>query len=344
MAKAKKLPSGNWRVKAYIGVGEDGKKKYKSFTAPTKKEAEYMASEYLMDSKYKSTADKILFKDAMLNMIELKKPVISPSTYRQYMQYYNHSYFDSIKNTPVTALTDKQVQKMINSWVDEELSPKTIQNLHSIFLSTIKTVDKRIVFDTKLPQKYKSDIYIPTDEEVSQLVKASINTPLELPILLAAFMGLRRSEIIALKWNDIDFQNKKMTIDEATVLNIDNEPTTKKPKTVSGQRTIDIPASVLDALNRHRTDDNIQVVPLTGAAIYKRFKRLQKQLGMNDFRFHDLRHYNASVMLALGIPDKYAMERIGHSSNAILRNVYQHTMKKKQSEFSSQLDDFFNQI
>lgn len=344
MAKAKKLPSGNWRVKAYIGVGEDGKKKYKSFTAPTKKEAEYMASEYLMDSKYKSTADKILFKDAMLNMIELKKPVISPSTYRQYMQYYNHSYFDSIKNTPVTALTDKQVQKMINGWVDEELSPKTIQNLHSIFLSTIKTVDKRIVFDTKLPQKYKSDIYIPTDEEVSQLVKASINTPLELPILLAAFMGLRRSEIIALKWDNIDFQNKKMIIDEATVLNIDNEPTTKKPKSVSGQRTIDIPASVLDALNRHRTDDNIQVVPLTGAAIYKRFKRLQKQLGMNDFRFHDLRHYNASVMLALGIPDKYAMERIGHASNAILRNVYQHTMKKKQSEFSSQLDDFFNQI
>ena len=344
MAKAKKLPSGNWRVKAYIGVGEDGKKKYKSFTAPTKKEAEYMASEYLMDSKYKSAADKILFKDVMLNMIELKKPVISPSTYRQYMQYYNHSYFDSIKNTPVTALTDKQVQKMINGWVDEELSPKTIQNLHSIFLSTIKTVDKRIVFDTKLPQKYKSDIYIPTDEEVSQLVKASIDTPLELPILLAAFMGLRRSEIIALKWDDIDFQNKKMTIDEATVLNIDNEPTTKKPKSVSGQRTIDIPASVLDALNRHRTDDNIQVVPLTGAAIYKRFKRLQKQLGMNDFRFHDLRHYNASVMLALGIPDKYAMERIGHSSNAILRNVYQHTMKKKQSEFSSQLDDFFNQI
>ena len=176
------------------------------------------------------------------------------------------------------------------------------------------------------------------------MVKASTNTPLELPILLAAFMGLRRSEIIALKWDNIDFQNKKMTIDEATVLNIDNEPTTKNPKSVSGQRTIDIPASVLDALNRHRTDDNIQVVPLTGAAIYKRFKRLQKQLGMNDFRFHDLRHYNASVMLALGIPDKYAMERIGHASNAILRNVYQHTMKKKQSEFSSQLDDFFNQI
>ena len=343
MAKAKKLPSGNWRVKAYIGVGEDGKKKSKSFTAPTKKEAEYMASEYVMNIKYASD-NKILFKDAMLNMVELKRPVISPSTYRTYMQYCTHNYFDSIKNTPVTALTDKQVQKMVNNWIEDDLSAKTIQNLHSFFISIVKNVDKRIVFDTKLPHKYKSDIYIPTDEEVSQLINASADTPLELPILLAAFMGLRRSEIVALKWSDVDFENKKLSINEATVLGIDNQPTTKKPKSVSGQRTIDIPSAVLDSLLRHRNDNDVQVVPLTGASIYKRFKRLQEQLNMNDFRFHDLRHYNASVMLALGIPDKYAMERIGHASNAILKNVYQHTQKKKQSEFSTQLDKFFNQI
>lgn len=344
MAKAKKLPSGNWRVKAYIGVGDDGKKKYKSFTASTKKEAEYLASEYLINIKYKSSAEKILFKDAMLNMVELKKAIISPSTYRTYTQYCTHSYFDSIKNAPVTALTDKQVQKMINEWVYDGLSAKTIQNLHSFFMSVVKSIDKKIVFDVKIPQKYKSDIYIPTNEEISMLLKESTGTPLELPIMLAAFMGLRRSEIVALTWSDVDLENKKLTISQATVLDVENKPATKKPKSVSGQRTIDIPSTVADALMRHRDDDAIQVVPLTGAAIYKRFKRLQEKLGMNEFRFHDLRHYNASIMLALGIPDKYAMERIGHASNAILKNVYQHTMKKKQSEFSTQLDEFFNQI
>lgn len=73
MAKAKKLPSGNWRVRAYIGTDSEGKKKYKSFTAPTKKEAEYLASEYLMNAKHVQSDSNILFQDALLNMIELKK-------------------------------------------------------------------------------------------------------------------------------------------------------------------------------------------------------------------------------------------------------------------------------
>lgn len=84
------------------------------------------------------------------------------------------------------------------------------------------------------------------------------------------------------------------------------------------------------------------VAPLTGSAIYNRFRKLQKKLNMNEFRFHDLRHYNASVMLALGIPDKYAMQRIGHSSTSILKNVYQHIMSEKQNEFSGVLDDYFS--
>lgn len=69
---------------------------------------------------------------------------------------------------------------------------------------------------------------------------------------------------------------------------------------------------------------------------------MQKKLGMKEFRFHDLRHYNASIMLALGIPDKYAMQRIGHASNTILKNVYQHTMEQKQNEFSITLDEYFS--
>lgn len=341
MATAKKLPSGSWRTRVLVGKSEEGKKIYKSFTASTKKESEYLAAEFLMMHKRIESSDKMLFKDAMLNMIELKKPTLSPSTFRNYMQIYNCDYFDSIKDFAIEKLTDKIVQQMINGWIDRDLSPKTIQNLHSMFLSTISTVDKRLIFDTRLPKKYKSDIYIPVDEEVDLLIANSRDTLLELPILLAAYMGLRRSEIVALKWSCVDFKKRKLTINSAAVININNEEIVKKPKSVAGQRTIDIPTPVLEALTRHRNDDAVMVVPLTGAAIFNRFRKLQKKLSMVEFRFHDLRHYNASVMLALGLPDKYAMERIGHSSNAILKNVYQHTMKEKQSEFSEILDDFF---
>lgn len=341
MATAKKLPSGSWRIRVYTGKDDNGKEHYKSFTARTKKEAEYQAAEFLISKKQFDLNEDILFNDAFFNMIALKKPTISPSTYRNYMQVYNGSYFDLIKNTPIDKLTDQKVQQLVNHWIDNDLSPKTIQNLHSIFLSTIKTVDKRLVFDTRLPKKYKTDIYIPTTDEVHLLVKGSAGTLLELPILLAAYMGLRRSEIVALEWSCINFRNKKLTIKKAAVLNIDNTEITKKPKSIAGQRTIDIPTIVLDALMQHKNDDPVRVVPLTGAAIFNRFRKLQKKLNMTEFRFHDLRHYNASVMLALGIPDKYAMERIGHASNAILKNVYQHTMQEKQSEFSTILDDFF---
>ena len=327
MATAKKLPSGSWRVNQYVGKNEDGKRIYKSFTADTKKEAEYLAAEFMIDYNLAISVPtkRITVKEAMENMIELKKPTISPSTYRNYLQIFNGGYFDSV--------ADKQVK---------DLSPKTIRNLHSMFLSTIKTVDKRLTFDVRLPQKYQPDIYIPTEEEIKLLVQESKGTLLELPVLLAAYMGLRRSEIVALEWKSVDMKKKRLQVNSATVIGADNKTYTKQPKSAAGKRTIDIPSVVLDALKRHKKDDAVHVVPLTGAAIFERFRKMQKKLGMKEFRFHDLRHYNASIMLALGIPDKYAMQRIGHASNTILKNVYQHTMEQKQNEFSITLDEYFS--
>ena len=294
MATAKKLPSGSWRVNQYIGKDEDGKRIYKSFTADTKKEAEYMAAEFMIDYNLTISVPtkRITVKEAMENM--------------------------------------------------KDLSPKTIRNLHSMFLSTIKTVDKRLTFDVRLPQKYQPDIYIPTEEEVRLLIQESKGTLLELPILLAAYMGLRRSEIVALEWKSVDMKKKRLQVNSATVIGADNKTYTKQPKSAAGKRTIDIPSIVFDAMKRHKKDDAVHVVPLTGAAIFERFRKMQKKLGMKEFRFHDLRHYNASIMLALGIPDKYAMQRIGHASNTILKNVYQHTMEQKQNEFSEALDKYFS--
>lgn len=343
MATAKKLPSGSWRVNQYIGKDDEGKRIYKSFTANTKKEAEYMAAEFMIEYNLKVNAltKQITVKEAMENMIALKMPTISPSTYRNYLQIFNGGYFDLVADMQVQELNDTLVQKMINSWIEKDLSPKTIRNLHSMFLSTIKTIDKRITFDVRLPQKYQPDIYVPTEEEIKLLIHESKGTLLELPILLAAYMGLRRSEIVALEWKSVDMKKKRLQINSATVIGVDNTSYTKQPKSIAGKRYIDIPSVVLDAMKRHKADDPVHVVPLTGSAIFNRFRKLQKKLNMSEFRFHDLRHYNASIMLALGVPDKYAMQRIGHSSNAILKNVYQHIMDDKQREFSTTLDEYF---
>lgn len=75
--------------------------------------------------------------------------------------------------------------------------------------------------------------------------------------------------------------------------------------------------------------------------LYKCLERVCDKLGIQRYRFHDLRHYQASVMLALGVPDKYAMQRMGHASINMLKNVCQHTMASKEKEVSYQIDDFF---
>lgn len=341
MPIAKKLPSGNWRTRVLIGTDEDGKKHYKSFTAETKKESEFLASQFKMEAKKPKRQSERLFGEVLLETIESKKSIVSPSTYRLYLGQYNGKYFDRIKGQKISSLTDNKVQSMVNQWAEDGLSPKTIRNLYGLFTSAIRTVDKTIVFDIMLPQKQVNDLNIPSSDEVRRLIEASKDTPIELPILLAAHMGLRRSEITALRWSKVDMKNMKLTIDEAMVASIDHVEVSKKPKTSAGKRTIDIPVSVYDALRRHRNDSSDRVVDLTGNAIYKRFERLRDSLGLAPFRFHDLRHYYASVLCQLNVPDKYAMERMGHSTNTVLKMIYQHTMNEKQKEISDSINAFF---
>lgn len=340
VAKAKKLPSGSWRCEAYVGVDENGKRIRKSFTAPTKKEAEFLANSYLMEEHREG--EEQTFLSAYNKMLEMKKPTLSPASYREYIKDINSYYYDSMKDIPIKNITDVMVQKMINSWINKGLSPKTVKDKYFLFKSVVKTINKSIDYDIVMPAKYPTDLYIPSDEEVQILVQFSKDTPIEVPIILAAYMGLRRSEIVALKWEHVDMKNKLLHIAEVVVIDENKNSITKQPKTAAGKRSLPIPAIVIEALKRHQNDDPVFVAPLTGNGIYKRFKTVQKKAGLTPFRFHDLRHYNASVMLAIGMPDKYAMERIGHSTNSTLKNIYQHTMKKKQDEFSILMDNYFS--
>ena len=117
-------------------------------------------------------------------------------------------------------------------------------------------------------------------------------------------------------------------------------PALKGTKTYSGDRRIRLPDYIKTLIDAQPRVDEY-VVHLSGQAMYKRFSRLCEKAGLPHFRFHDLRHANASVMLALNIPDKYAMERMGHATNNMLKTVYQHTMKDKQEEVANLVDNYF---
>ena len=151
MAKATKLPSGKWRCRAYIGKDANGKQISKSFTAATKKEAEFLAAQYLNENH--QTGEEQTFLQAYNSMIELKRPAVSPGTYREFVRDINNDYYDIVKNIPLKKIDNVLVQKMINGWIKRGLSPKTISNKYVNFRSAVRTVYKNIDFDVIMPTK-----------------------------------------------------------------------------------------------------------------------------------------------------------------------------------------------
>lgn len=178
-------------------------------------------------------------------------------------------------------------------------------------------------------EKYKPTVY--NEDQFIKLLDAVHGTDEEIPIILGAGCGLRRGEILGLKWRNIDFKNKTVTI-EATEVNFTSNKI-KKPKTETSARTIIAPDYVMDILNRYYKskgkpggEDNI-VTRWKPKSLSERFKILLDRYGLTHIRLHDLRHYNAVIMLRSGISDKVAAERLGHANVSTLREVYQHVLK-----------------
>lgn len=340
MAKAKQLPSGKWRTRVYshteIANGKE-KRIYESFTADTKKESEFMAAKFAMD-KNSVTRANITVEKAIQIYIDSKDKILSPATIRAYrLNAKNH--LEGIKQIQVDKLTSVLVQAEINSLVGKGLSPKTIRNIYGMLTAALKEAKPELTIKCMLPQKIKPEISIPTTEEIMALIREA-DGDMRIAIELSAFMGLRRSELCALTWNDIDLKNKKIKINKAKVMDSNGNYVIKGTKTTNSTRTLDIPQIVLTDLEaiENKTGDLLSIVP---NHMFKRYETLIKKAGIKHCRFHDLRHYYASVMLSLGVPDKYAMERMGHSTNNMLKTVYQHTFEQKQAEITNRLDAFF---
>ena len=334
MAQAKKLKSGNWRVLEYVGKGIT-KSGYKSFTAPTKKEAEYMASEFCMKHKARPGEVTMAVGEAIDRYIESKSNVLSPSTIREYKQIRKNSLPD-LMNIPLNRLSNHLIQEAFNAEAKTK-SPKTLRNIRGLLTSSLSVFLPEFRVNVTLPQKVRPTINIPTANEIEAL-KSEADPDMLIAIRLAAELGLRRSELCALTSDDL--KNGKVNICKAVVQNENKEWIIKKPKSYAGFRTIEMPKNLFKIIS-NRTG---QIITVNPNVLTKRFDDLQKRVwGKIKFRFHDLRHYHASLMLALGIPNKYAMERMGHSTDNMLKTVYQHTMAEKSKEFADIINSHFEQ-
>ena len=170
-------------------------------------------------------------------------------------------------------------------------------------------------------------------------------TDLEIGIMILVCLGIRRGELMALTWMDIDFDNKRVNIDKSAVEVKTGEYITKDPKSESGKRIIEAPDILIDFLRREKVEylkrklqhgaefqDNNLVVsqpngqPYTADYYTHKFKKLLKKHGLKHIRLHDLRHTNATFMLKLGVSTKIMQKNLGHSTFNTTMDTYSHVL------------------
>lgn len=327
-----KLPSGMYRCQIMV----DGKRVSIVDESPAVAQAKAVALRAGLIKEGKS-GPSITVGQAIDRYIESKDAVLSPSTVAGYKRVRKNALQDLMPKK-LSDLTQEDIQRSINR-MSREKSPKSVRNAHGLLSAVLAEYRPEMTLRTTLPQKQKYDASIPTDDDVARIIAAAAGTEMELPVLLAIWLGLRASEIRGLTWDCIS--GNTIHIRQAIVEG-ESGPVVKGTKTYSGDRRLRLPPYLLKLISgQAHTDDYI--VHMSGQALYKRFSRMCAKAGLPHFRFHDLRHANASIMLALGVPDKYAMERMGHATNNMLKTVYQHTMRSKQDEVADVVDGYFSE-
>jgi len=336
MPKAKKLPSGSWRCRVYSYTDTDGKKHQESFTAPTKAQAEMLAAEYAAN-KHRRARHDITVGEAIDGYISAKEPVLSPSTIRGYDRMRKVD-FGSITKKKVRSLTSEDLQLFVSDLARNK-SPKSVRNAYGLLTASIALYAPDLTFRVTLPAKPKKRPESPSDDAVRALYNAAYPR-LRLCIGLG-MMGLREGEICALDYSDL--HGKTLHVHKDMVRDRHGKWIIKEtPKTSDSDRYIDLPPFIVELIG---SGEGL-IVSISPNGVAKAFIKLRNKLGLSDIRFHDLRHFFASVG-ALIMPDIYLADLGGwcRAGNApVMKSVYQNNIKSMSEYYNKKIADYMENI
>ena len=335
MANAKQMPSGNWRVQVFLGTNADGKKMKKSITAPTRWQAEMLAAEFL--ETVQTARSKFTVAQAVRGYIDSKKNVLSPSTVYCY-EIILKNRLQMLMPLDIHDVDSFVMQRAINEEAATK-TRKTIAEAKNLIGAALKMYGVNPQWNVTLPPKVPKVNELPTAGQVIRMIRG---TEIELPCLLAMWLSLRMSEVRGLQFGDI--KDGVLTIQRSKLYLGTQDVIRDLNKTYNSTRRLVVPAYIQSLIDRipHQSETDF-IVPLGYKYIKNHLTKLAKANGY-QLTFHQLRHLNASVMLMLGIPDKYAMERGVWSSNGVLKSVYQHTFSAERKLVDERIDGFFNDL
>ena len=328
--KIELLPSGSYRIrKMYKG------KTYTVITShkPTQKEATILLAEAMENVQDKGSAKT--FKNCAEEYISMKENVLSPSTVTGYKKNIKQ-LSDKFATTNIYDIDQVMIQSEINAFALDH-APKTVRNLHGFISAVLKLFRPNLNINTTLPQKRNTETYSPTSDAVKKLLQECKGTKYEIGINLACY-GLRRSEICAVDSSDLN--GNKLTIRKARVQLSDNSWYTKEyGKTEESYRTLIIPEDLADRIKEQGC-----AYEGTPASLSDYVRYFQQKTGLKGFSLHKLRHYYATMLHDMGVPDSDIMKLGGWSSDYVMKKIYRHSVQETADKAQEKAIEHFKNL
>lgn len=297
-----------------------------------------------------------------------KQMNIRPGTYKTYRWLVNYHIIPQLGHYKMVNLSPQHLVSMYERLQNGErkLSPQTINHVHKVLHDALKMavqwgqLTRNVSELVKPPKIPKAETKVWTEEELVRFLEFTKNSRYYIIFLLAATTGMRRGEVLGLKWDDIDLKSGKLTVRRSYTRGLVGH-IFQEPKTRAGIRSIVLPQQTIDALKQHRLlldedtrksekkgleyNDHGLVVqtkngfPVNPYYLESRWLDLLRKSGLPKIRLHDLRHTHASLLLKAGVHPKVVSERLGHSSITITLDRYSHLFPTMQQEAAEKLDD-----
>jgi integrase len=289
---------------------------------------------------------------------DYKQPSLRPVSYDSYAMMVRYHLKPALGHIALKDFRPDQVQRFYNDKRDAGLSPRTVRYLHTILHGALKQamknqlVMRNVSEATTLPTGKTRKMQPLTLEQVNQFLTAMKEDRLFPALFLELGTGLRRGEILALRWRDLDLDAGVLHVRQ-TLVRVRNHDAAdgyrktrlliQEPKTHHSRRTIPIPEDIVEALKHHKAqqaqeklllgqaydDQGLVFCQANGKLLDPRnftryFERMLKQAGLPHIRFHDGRHTFATLMLELGEAPKVVQTMLGHTKIATTLDIYSH--------------------
>ena len=341
-----------------------------------KRKAEAMLADLITQYQGLESIEPIntLLSHHIAKWIEYDRPHITVTTYNQYVNMLNNHiapYFNA-RNITVGSVTPGDLEDYYRFKVAEGLSPNTVIKHHAIIRSALQWALKHqyIRFNPADLATRPSKVHYQANEpysveEVAQLLTLTQNEPIAVPIFLACFYGLRRSEALGLRWSNIDFQGGWIHISTTVVKEKlgDNVVSTIRDdttKTEYSRRSLPLcqytyhyfcglhnrQFAQMQLCGMSYNQDFLDFVCVDGMGmllqpdfVSQKFQKLLEKYGLRPIRFHDLRHSCATIMLYLGYTMKDIQTWLGHSNFAFTANTYVHSSKESHIQMANSFSD-----